>query len=350
MMGKVPNDERSSARVIHFTDCYDGGVSRAINDMVANSGHLEHILAFHGDETPPTDLYSQTFKVVGSGLTRMRHFRRILRRTDASVAHVHSSWAGGFLRLGRRPRLPLIYQPHCYKFADPTLSRVQAIGFRMLEWLLLPNTTVTVVLSPAERQAADDLGAAPVFEVPNVPSVPPGEVAPQGFALPRIVMVGRLSHQKDPEYFEQVVRHCRHLHPKIEAVWIGDGDERMRGMLSDAGVRVTGWLGAQDLADLLSEGGVYIHSARYEGLPLSVLDAVQCGLPVLLRSTASFVGVLETRQANTPAQLATEAVRLLRDRDAYQKAILQSRPWLEEHSDFEQNSRLRELYAVVLER
>lgn len=350
MMGEVPNKEYGGARIVHFTDCYDGGVSRAINDMVANSGHLEHILAFHGDETPPPGLYSQTFKVVGNGLMRMRRFRCILQRTDASLAHVHSSWAGGFLRLGRRPRLPLIYQPHCYKFVDPTLLRVQAIGFRILERLLLPNTMMTVVLSPAERQAAEALGAAPVFEVPNVPSVPPGEVDPQGFALQRIVMIGRLSHQKDPEFFEQVVRQCRDLHPEIEAVWIGDGDERMRRFLSDAGVRVTGWLGAEALAALLSEGGTYIHSARYEGLPLSVLDAVQCGLPVLLRRTDSFAGVLEERQADTPAQLAAEAVRLLRDRDSYQRAIQQSRPWLAEHSDIEQNRRLRELYAAVLER
>lgn len=330
--------------IIHMTDCYHGGVARAINDMVSNSPQFDHVIVFHGDDAPPAGLFTQKTRVAGGVLSRMRQFRRLLRDSAASITHVHSSWAGVFLRIGRKQPRPLIYQPHCYKFVDPNLPRVQSAGIRLVERLLLANTSVTVALSPAELSAAVALGVVPVHVVPNVPSVPPDTVSTDTIARRRIIMVGRVSHQKDPEFFEKVVRKCRELCREVEAVWVGDGDPRMTSALRSAGVRVTGWLETPELADLLSEGGVYVHSARYEGLPLSVLDAVQRGLPVVLRRTPSLTGVLEERQAHSPEMIAAEAVRLFDDEIAYSKAVEQAQPWLEKHSDAEQQQALRKLY------
>lgn len=332
---------------MHITDCYHGGVGRAINDMVANAPHLNHVFAFHGDDTPPSGLFSREIKVTGSVLSRMRRFSRLLRDSDASIAHVHSSWAGVFIRAGRNPRLPVIYQPHCYKFVDPALPRAQAVAIRLIERLLLSNTSATVVLSPAERMAAEEIGAKSTFYVPNVPSVPRGTVDAEAAPRRRVIMVGRVSHQKDPEFFEQVVRQCESEINDVEAVWAGDGDPEMVSFLRHAGIRVTGWMGTTELADLLSEGGVYIHSARYEGLPLSVLDAVQRGLPVALRRIPSLRGVLEERQFDTPEQLAAEAVRLLNDVSAYRLSTQRTLPWLEEHSNAQQQQSLRRLYDSI---
>lgn len=347
MNNDVQNDRIHGSRILHVTDCYDGGVSRAINDMVENAGHLDHMLVFHGDEEPPSGLFRHVVKVEGGPMARLRRFRKVVRGLDASMLHVHSSWAGGFLRMGRRPALPLIYQPHCYKFVDPSLSRLEASAYRVLERLLLPNTTVTVALSPAERLAATALGPTPVIDVPNVPSVPPGEVTDEGMTRRRLLMMGRLSPQKDPDYFLQIVREARRSCPELDAVWIGDGDEQMHEALTREGVRVTGWLEKRDVADMLSGGGVYVHSATYEGLPLAVLDAVQRGLPVLVRRTPSFQGIGGLRQFSSPSELAAEAVRLMGDVDAYRDAIEGGRPWLAQHTDEQQNRALRSLYEAA---
>ncbi|HCG56531.1 glycosyltransferase family 4 protein [Brevibacterium antiquum] len=348
MTSNIRSGSSATPVIMHMVDCYHGGVARAINDMVANAPQVHHVIAFHGDDTPPSGLFTREFEVTGGALSRMRTFRRLLRDSDASIAHVHSSWAGGFLRVGRMPSRPLIYQPHCYKFVDPNLSRAQSFGIRLIERLLLANTTVTVALSPAERSAAAALGPTPVRVVPNVPSVPPGTVDTDSTSRRRIIMVGRVSHQKDPEFFERVVRKCRELRPDVEAVWVGDGDPQMVCALRSAGVRVTGWLETPELANLLSEGGVYIHSAHYEGLPLSVLDAVQRGLPVALRRIPSLTGVLEERQSDSPKQLAAEAVRLFNNAHAYREVIEQTQPWLEEHSNSKQRQALHKLYESLI--
>lgn len=348
----MPLDQRSRGcavpRIVHLTDSYDGGVGRAINDIVSNAPGFDHALVYHGDETPPRGLFASERKVVGGHLSRMRQFRRALRSSGASLAHLHSSWVGGFVRLGRKPPIPLIYQPHCYKFVDPSLPRARAHAFRLLERVFLSNTAATVVLSPAERQAAVSLGADRIVEVPNVPTVPLGDIDSDGSTLRRIMMVGRLSDQKDPAFFEQVVREVRRACPEVEAMWVGDGDERMRGSLLAAGVRITGWVDLDGVARLLSEGGVYIHSARYEGLPLAVLDAVQRGLPVVLRRVPSLVGFLEQRQSSTATEAAAEALRLFRSRSAYRSAVEQGRACLDKHSAAQQQKELLALYTSLM--
>lgn len=340
----------SRPRVLHLVDCYEGGVARAVEVMAANSPQIEHVIAFHGSGTPPTGLFDREHRITGGPLTRMRRFRRLLQDIDPAIVHAHSSWAGGYARFGRRPGMPVIYQPHCYKFVDPTLSHLQVAGLRAVERRLLRNTTVTVVLSPAERQAALSLGSTATVEVPNVPTVPPGEVKGADRARRRIVMVGRISPQKDPDFFSRVTQELRRLTGPVDAVWVGDGDSHLKERLRQSGVKVTGWLDTARLSELLSEGGVYVHTARYEGLPLSVLDAVQRGLPVVLRRIPSFTGVLEERQFDTTEQIAAEAGRLVEDPAEYTTALLKSQPWLAEHSDQAQARTLRTLYSQLLER
>lgn len=337
-----------SGHVLHVTDCYDGGVSRAINDMVSNAPHLVHSLAFHGGEAPPAGAFAREFQVVGSPLSRMRQFRFVVRRAGASILHVHSSVAGGFVRLGRRPGVPVIYQPHCYKFVDPTLSRPVAEGFRLLERALLPHTALTVVLSPAERAAARRVGTNRVVSIPNVPSLPPGRVSEEGMARHRVVMMGRLAPQKDPDFFLEVIRTGRRRVPDLEAVWIGDGQEDMRSRLLAEGVDVTGWLDQDGVVKILSEGGVYVHTARYEGLPLAVLDAAQSGVAVLLRRIDAFTGIDELVQRETAAELAAEVTHLVQDRSAYLTAVDGGRRLLHKHTHERQAAALSGLYDPVL--
>jgi len=339
----------SSGHVLHLTDCYHAGVGRAINDIVANSPHLAHSLAFHGEEEPPPGVFAETFRVGGSTWSRMRQFRRIVRQSRASIVHAHSSWAGGFARVGWRSAVPIVYQPHCYKFVDPTLPRPLARLFRLLERVLLWNTTVTVVVSPAEQEAARSVGATRLVPVRNVPSLPPGQVNTEGMSRRRVTMLGRLVPQKDPEFFLEVVRQCRRACPDIEAVWIGDGPEEARVLLTGQGVHITGWLNQEDVGEWLSQGGVYAHTARYEaGVPLAVLEAAQRGVAVVARRIDALWRMDELPQFDSASEMASEVVRLLRDPGIYRESVANGRNLLRNHTNERQAQALRALYDSVL--
>jgi hypothetical protein len=132
-----------------------------------------------------------------------------------------------------------------------------------------------------------------------VPNVAPAARAAHGAssgAAPLLAGGGRLSPQKDPDFFLTAVRRLRATHPDLRAVWLGDGNADDRETLRAAGVEVSGWLPRHEALDLLARADLYLHSALWEGFPLMVAEAVALGVPTLVRRVPSFDDV--------PAELA----------------------------------------------
>jgi glycosyltransferase involved in cell wall biosynthesis len=88
--------------------------------------------------------------------------------------------------------------------------------------------------------------------------------------------MGRLTVQRDPLAFLDVVRR---LDGKARARWIGDGDGDLKQQLTDGGVEVTGWLPRSQAIRLLGESTVYVHTARWDGAPMTMIEAHALGLP-----------------------------------------------------------------------
>lgn len=105
---------------------------------------------------------------------------------------------------------------------------------------------------------------------------------------PIAAMIARFYDQKDHKTVIEAARLISDLH----VLFIGDGERRktMQEHASRLGVanRIH-FLGYRsDVASLLKLSDVYIQSSHYEGIPLSVVEAMACGIPVI----ASDVGGL----------------------------------------------------------
>ena len=57
------------------------------------------------------------------------------------------------------------------------------------------------------------------------------------------------------------------------------------------GVDVTGWCAPDEVATLSAGSGVYLHTARWEGFPLSILEAQRTGLAVIARRIPAMAGM-----------------------------------------------------------
>jgi glycosyltransferase involved in cell wall biosynthesis len=101
-----------------------------------------------------------------------------------------------------------------------------------------------------------------------------------------IVCVGRLISRKNPA---TVLRAFNRLHdPHSTLVYVGDGDLRQH-LLDEARrvgveerVTVTGVVQRDDVYRCIAQGDVWVSASRGEGLPIAVLEAMACGLPVIL--------------------------------------------------------------------
>jgi glycosyltransferase involved in cell wall biosynthesis len=63
-------------------------------------------------------------------------------------------------------------------------------------------------------------------------------------------------------------------------MWIGDGE--LKHLLASPNIKITGWLPKRSVIDALKVSQIYLSTALWEGLPFSVLEAMDCHLCLVL--------------------------------------------------------------------
>jgi glycosyltransferase involved in cell wall biosynthesis len=248
---------------------------------------------------------------------------RLLRRERPHIVHANSSKAGVLARLAAAfTRVPVrVFTVHGWAHA----AHHGAAGtvYRWADRLMAPLTTLTICVAERERQvglAARTCRAASTVVVPNAVDVAATEVAhaPRGPA--RVVSVGRLKAPKDPV---TLVRAVALMRSSCEVVLAGDGPDReaLTRELQAAGVADRVELAGDrgDVAQLLSGATVFVLSSRSEGAPMSVLEAMAAGLPVVATAVGGIPELVEDGRTGLlvapgdPHALATALERVLED-------------------------------------
>jgi glycosyltransferase involved in cell wall biosynthesis len=235
---------------------------------------------------------------------------RLLRRHRPDLLHASSSKAGVIGRLAAvAARVPVrVFTVHGWAFSAH--SGAAAVLYRWADRIADRATTATICVS--QRGRADGLRARTcraerTVVIPNAVDVDAYPQAALDREVPRLISVGQL----DPETF-------------AELVIVGDGPDRegVEAELNRPSLGRARLLGERDdVPGLLSDADVFVLASRSEGLPLSVIEAMAAGLPVV----ASDVGGLRelVRDGETgvlvppgdPAALADALRPLLADHE-----------------------------------
>lgn len=292
-------------KILHVTQCYDGGVSRAMDNISILLPEAKHYILYSGSDNPTeTGQYSGVKLLSGNPIKRSLQVRSFANELGAEIVHAHSSWAGLYSRIFRLT-MPVVYEPHCFVFDDPERHPFLRHAYRKVESILSRRTSVTVALTEHERSLATSIDRnATVRVLPNVPTIPvvkrrsdPSE------ASPVVAMIGRIAAQKDPSFFGELSQLSRNRGLPFRFVWIGSGSEGATQMLTDSGVKVTGWLPSSEITSTLERTWMYFHSAQYEGFPLSVLDAAAARVPMIVRDLPCFGGTQLTKVSSPSAAI-----------------------------------------------
>jgi len=314
-------------RVLHVVEAMGGGVVSAVREYVlSTAGDVEHVVlgrsraAHDTGETLGAPLHGhlpsvRTPAAVTAAITAA------VRSVRPDVVHAHSSWAGGFTRI--TPGVPadrVVYTPHCYGFERTDLGRARRAVLRRAERLLTRRTAAVAAVSPREAVLARALGVRLVGYVPQVVSLPDtafarrvAELAEPGERAPRYVTAGRVCAQKDFHYFADVARELLSSRPDAEVVWLGGGDPQDEAVLRSAGVDVRGWMDRDDLLAELAQSDVYVHTAAWEGSPMTVLEATALDLPVVARRIPSLESIGVRGLGDDAAGVARAAEEAFKD-------------------------------------
>ncbi|MBY4898132.1 glycosyltransferase family 4 protein [Cupriavidus sp. AU9028] len=213
----------------------------------------------------------------------LRELVGALRRVRADAVHLHSAKAGALGRLAACwLGIPAIYTVHGFGF-KPAAPLPQRLAARVAEWCLAPLTDRLVCVAAAERELARGLpiSSARISVIPNG-IADTAQLARAAQPLRRIAMVARLARPKRPDLLMQAFAAAGLA--ECELVIAGDGPQMpalraLAGSLAPARIVLAGNVG--DIPALLASSQAFVLASDHEGMPLSVLEAMRAGLPVI---------------------------------------------------------------------
>ena len=244
-----------------------------------------------------------------------RALRAIDRRGHYRIVHAHSSKAGGIVRGALPHRERLVYTPHCFAFLAE-FGRARRLVYRVLEQVLVPRCAAIIAVSDWERRAAVRRlrGLAGRMRViyngmPDCAETDPDrDVASFKGDLPMVGFIGRLDPQKDPL---ACVRALADLHadgaPPFRAAIVGNGElaEEVEAEIDRRGLEGVArrFPFAGGTERYLHAFDLFVMSSRWESMPLAVIEAMACGLPIVAPAVG---GVPEAVEDGVTGMLAAD--------------------------------------------
>jgi glycosyltransferase involved in cell wall biosynthesis len=282
-------------RVLHVAEALSSGIATALEDYIRSTpGHAHTVLGYRRPEAQTGDglerLATRLLLLPKDRMAQIRAVRRWVRELRPDVIHAHSTYAGLYVRLFvRAPAATLIYTPHAYPFERRDIPAALRGVYWLIEALLSLRGGCVAAVGPREVELAGRLpGKQVVVHLPyvagTVPPAPPASVQDRsGEGELRLAMLGRISPQKGPDFFRRAVELSQASALPLRWIWIGGGEAADERALREAGAEVTGWLSRSQALGWLAAADVYVHTAAWEGLPLSMLEAAALGLPIVAR-------------------------------------------------------------------
>ena len=278
-----------------------GGAERlALNILEQGKGRFRGLVA--GLYYPPGEL-ADVAKALGlpsvalraetrSRLAGIHELLKLLRREQVTLLHIQAAWLLPYaLPAAWLARVPMVYTEH----ASHSLATMPKL--RLFTRCAAPFIRNIVCVSPQLADFFQTMGIAArrLTVIPN--GVNLSDFTPDGSvqALPWseasgekpfvFGTVGRLTEAKDHAVLLQAFARLSERHPRARLLLVGDGElrretEMLVHELELAGkVRLAGT--CTNIPACLRAMDVFTLSSKREGMPMAVLEAMGCGLPVI---------------------------------------------------------------------
>lgn len=277
-------------RVLHIVEAMGGGVFTYLVELANGMCEDFDVTIAFGMRSETPKNYEEYFDKRVS-LIRVNHFtrglnpikdlgayfelRRIIKRIKPDIMHLHSSKAGaiGRVMFAGKNRV-MFYTPHGYSFLMEDISTIKRKIYYNIEKICGKRNCITVACGESEWECGRKVSKKSIFisngiNVSKVQkSIDSAKSMTEDNKRFTVYTVGRADFQKNPELFNEIAKRL----PQIDFVWIGDGE--LRHKLTSSNIRVTGWLENAEVLSVAENYDVFILTSRYEGLPISLLEAM----------------------------------------------------------------------------
>ncbi len=224
-----------------------------------------------------------------------RHFKEL----QPDLVSTHSSKAGWLGRFAARSlRLPVTLTAHGWAFT-PGVAPSAAAFYRIAERIAAPFTSRIITVSDHDREFALRKGVGRPAQIATIhygiPAISEALWAAPERESPGIIMVARFDRQKDHATLFRALANVRTGAWTLELVGDGPREIEMRALAQQLCIadRVQFSGLRSDVADRLARAQIFALMTNYEGFPISILEGMRAGLPVIASNVA---GVCESVQ------------------------------------------------------
>lgn len=288
--------------------CFGGAETMCENLCYALTaqGHEVTVVSLYGEHTPISRRMEDAGiriryldKKLGLDLSMVPKLTQIMKEEKPEVVHTHLDvikYAVAAAKLAGIPRCVHTVHNVAEKEAEGKAQKI--INGFYFRW----GWSVPVALSPEVQTSIASFYGLKKEQVP---------VAYNGVDLSRclpkesysqkecfhILHIGRFNEQKNHELLLQVFGRLSHTNSNLHLDLIGEGElrQRIENMVREMGLetRVT-FHGAQsNVYPYLRQADLFLLPSRYEGIPMTIIEAMGTGLPIVASAVGGVPDMLQ---------------------------------------------------------
>lgn len=267
-----------------------------ISKSLAKDGHEVYILFSKGEEvfdlTEYKNIHCIQLEYLIHNINIVQDYRslvetkKIFKKIKPDLVALHSSKAGIIGRLAAASlNIPTVFTAHGWSFTEG-ISPLKRKIFSGIEKHVAKKTDYIITVSHYDENLARDYYIEPKYKMKTIhngindsmtnKNDPSSEVI-------KIIMVARFQAPKRQDLLLSAFSKIRDHESEI--LLVGDGENidlvRNKSMELNLGNKVK-FLGARkDVPQLLEQSNVFVLISEFEGLPISIIEAMACGIPVI---------------------------------------------------------------------
>jgi glycosyltransferase involved in cell wall biosynthesis len=302
-----------------------------IAEHLAQHGHEVHVITSL-DEGLPEVSYEKGFHIHRLPRIRIRFIGglmfwadivRELRKIKPDIVHAQSLISGMPALLSHKLlRTPyVIYGRGSDVYLPDWFTKLTAKG-------ILKNASTVIALTEHMKDAMQAIYSRDVVVVPN--GINLNEIAEReaegGDPGKKILFVGRLHPVKGAQYLLGAMKIIHQKLPEAKLVLVGDGEERehLETLTDNLGIRecveFAGRVPHERVQDYMNQAEVFVLPSLSEGFPVTILEAMACGLPVVATRVGGIPDIIDDDangyliDTKNPEQIAEALLKLLQDK------------------------------------
>jgi glycosyltransferase involved in cell wall biosynthesis len=260
------------------------GVSGNLSEKLQAIGIKTYILPAIVREISPW----QDLRAIGQ-------FLKLIQEVQPDLIHAHSSKAGMIARIaGTWAKIPTLFTAHGWAF-DDRINFKRRLPVLIIEKVLALVTAKVICVAESDRQLAIRKKILPprklVTIYNGIAAILPQDLpvstanSPNDYTQPtRLIMVARFNfQQKDQPTLMRSLKELGDQRVHLTLAGTGPNFDQGKALATELGVASSiSFLGDRaDIPELLAANHIFILSTHYEGFPISILEAMRAGMPII---------------------------------------------------------------------